>query len=97
MTNITPFDKPAIDFSRDDLPTELLEQLRKEQSNELTKWIIDILKVKNPASVDDIIIGLYRTQNYAIKSRGSLASKLSKMVDDNLIKRGDIKGYYTFK
>lgn len=66
----------------DDLPPELLTQIPAARIGELDQQIINLLQDKfdGAASVDEILVGLYRDTS-VIHDRRKLAGKLYRMVN----------------
>jgi hypothetical protein len=68
--------------SLDDLPEELLRQIPAARIDETEQEIIDVMRgsFDGVASVDEILVGLYRATQ-VIHERRKLASKLYRMVN----------------
>lgn len=83
---------PAEMFDSDDLsdlPSEVLKQIREEKPPLKIDDYVQLLKIKSPLTVNQIIIGLYRA--YGIKrSRSAHFQFLHHGVAKSLIKR--VKG-----
>ncbi len=70
-----------------DLPDELKSQLNAYKTDELEDWIINTLnrRYEGIASLDEIIVGLYREYGYITKDRKYLNSKIYRMRNRNLL------------
>lgn len=70
-----------------DLPDELKSQLNAYKTDELEDWIINTLnkRYEGIASLDEIIVGLYREYGYITKERKYINSKIYRMRNRNLL------------
>lgn len=58
---MTETDTETLDLSRDDLPEEVLAQLKKSPTDELLDELLDIIDfLDQEVSIDDVIIAYYR-------------------------------------
>lgn len=81
----------------DDLPDELKSQLNVYKTDELESLIISTLNKRYDgiASLDEIIVGLYREYGYITKERKYLNSKIYRMRKRNLLESvPKMKGVY---
>ena len=75
-----------------DVSQEIKEQLRKKRK--IADSILNLFKIKNQLSIDEIIVGLYRKYKLA-PNRLSIANQLYRLHKDGLIKKvHGAKGIY---
>ena len=80
-----------------DLPEALLKELNISDSMRLNITIFDIFKENGgEASVDDVLIGIFRKTGNVIK-RHSVVARLYRMKKNGIIARKNLKGAYVLK
>lgn len=70
-----------------DLPEELRKQLSTSKLDEIEEQILGTMKNRydGVASLDEIMVGLYRDYGYIVKERRSLNGKLYRMKNKDVI------------
>lgn len=70
-----------------ELPEVLRKQLTSQKLDAMESKVIGTIKTRYAgiASIDEIMVGLYRDSNHIVTDRKALASKLYRMLKANLL------------
>ncbi len=74
----------------DDCPNKLKKQLKKKIGapyGKLSMAILNVLEIRSPLSVDEIILGIYRNSNIVAKTRAVVINRLHELQKMGFIKR----------
>ena len=76
-----------------DLPDSVRSQLEITQVDDLEQKVLSTLtqRFDGVATIDEVIVGLYRVFGYETKARQEVIDKLTKMTDSGLLKAHEDK------
>lgn len=73
----------------EDIPESFAKELRLINIRKETKYLLDLFDIKNKLSIDEILVGLYRSHKI-VKERSWISSTLYNLTRAKLIKK--VKG-----